>query len=133
HSVNDTAHAIPDTTLNALMENVMLAQPDAIAIIDGDRRLTYGELNVRTLHIAQTLHGVGVRRGDSVAVAMPRSLELTLALIGAMRAGAAYLPLDIQHPKERLHTLLRLAAPRAALVLSQTQALLPDDMIHAVV
>lgn len=133
YEVNDTARDIPDTTLAELIGEAMLAHPQAIALSDGTRHLTYEELNERTRRIARALYDLGVRRGDSVAVAMPRGIELTLALVGIVRAGAAYLPLDIQHPRERLNTLLQMAAPRAALVTPDTLALLPEGVTRLVI
>ena len=125
--VNDTAHPVPETTLAALIGDTMRAHPDATALVYGPSVITYAELDARTATLAQCLRDQGVQRGDIVAVAVPRSIELVLALVAILRAGAAYLPLDISHPRERLATILRSASPRLVLSMAKLRGVLPDD------
>jgi enterobactin synthetase component F len=125
--VNDTAHPVEATTLSALIVEAMRAHPKADALVYGPNILSYAELDARTAALAQRLRDQGVQRGDIVAVAIPRSIELVLALVAILRAGAAYLPLDLNHPRERLATILRSAAPRLVLSMNRLRALLPED------
>ncbi len=124
-TVNATAHDVPRTTLSALIAASIARTPDAPALDDGRDCLTYAELDRRTTALAARLQADGVRRGDIVAVALPRSIDLVLALLAIQRAGAAYLPLDIQHPRERLAGILASATPRAVVATQATRERLP--------
>src|SRR5690606_37025370 len=107
------------TTLAALMEATMRRQPQAPALTYGTRTLSYGELDTLTGSLAAHLRANGVGNEDIVAVALPRSLELVIALIAVLRAGAAYLPLDLQHPPERIARILASAQARCVLARSE--------------
>ncbi|TKS53499.1 amino acid adenylation domain-containing protein [Luteimonas yindakuii] len=109
--VNATAHEVPDTTLAALIERSMQATPDAVAVEFEGAALTYGELERRTRALALQLRAQGAIADTVVAVALPRSLELIVALVATLRAGAAYLPLDLAHPDARLQRILQSATP----------------------
>lgn len=80
--------------------------PDATAVIDGDTSLSYAELDERARDLAYRLNAAGVRPGAVVAVAMERSAAAIVAVLGVLHAGAAYLPLDLTHPAERLAFML---------------------------
>ncbi|MBP0494840.1 non-ribosomal peptide synthetase [Roseomonas indoligenes] len=122
--VNRTEHPVPDTTLVALIAATMQAGPDATALRFEGRSATYRELDRRSAALAAALAARGVGPGDLVAVSLDRSPELVVALLGTMRAGAAYLPLDPAHPAERLARILASAKPRIALA----PAALPGDV-----
>ncbi|GAB2715911.1 amino acid adenylation domain-containing protein [Halomonas garicola] len=118
--VNQTAHPVPgvkgeEATLAALIEAQMAATPDAVALEFGGQALTYAELERRSRALAVALHQRGVDRGSIVAVALPRSLELEIALVAVLRAGAAYLPLDAEQPDARLKRILDSAEPACLL------------------
>ncbi len=119
-------HAVEDTTLAALLARRAAAQPDAPALIDGDVRLTYAELERETSRFARQLRLAGVRHGDVVAVALPRSRHLVLALLASVRIGAAYLPLDPDHPRERIARIVESARPRVIVTTREASAALPD-------
>lgn len=125
HTVNDTAHPVPDTTLWALIEAAMLQYPERLALTDAQQTLDYAALDLETQRWAAILRQHGVRRGDIVAVALPRGNDLALALLSSLRAGAAYLPLDIEHPAGRLQTILEAAQPRVVLTTAEVAARLP--------
>lgn len=111
HGFNATAHALPETTLVELLQQGMDRDPHAPALVFGDTTLDYATLEARSFALAAQLRGMGVGPGSVVAVALPRSLELVLALVAVLRAGAAYLPLDLAHPDERLARILASAQP----------------------
>lgn len=108
---NRTEHKVPDTTLTALIEMKMRATPDAPALVFGDTVLSYAELDRHTASLASELVKLGAGRDRIVAVALPRSLELVIALIATLRAGAAYLPLDLDNPPQRLARIVASAEP----------------------
>lgn len=104
-------HPVPDTTLTALIEAQMRATPDAPALVFGNVTLSYADLDRRSAALAGRLAELGAGPETIVAVALDRSLELSVALVAILRAGAAYLPFDPDHPPERLARILDRAAP----------------------
>ncbi|GHD35857.1 hypothetical protein GCM10007147_42630 [Nocardiopsis kunsanensis] len=82
------------------------SRPDAVAVTYGCVHLTYGELDTRANRLAHRLRELGAGREELVGICLPRGLELTVALLGVLKAGAAYLPLDPDHPAERFRYLL---------------------------
>ncbi|GAA3667201.1 hypothetical protein GCM10022267_62070 [Lentzea roselyniae] len=108
---NSTAHPVPDTTLVELFSQQAARTPDATAVVFEDSSLTYAELDARADELAGQLAARGVRPGSIVGVHLDRSLELIVALLGAQRAGAAYLPLDPSYPADRLAMMIEDARP----------------------
>ncbi|QKW26034.1 non-ribosomal peptide synthase/polyketide synthase [Streptomyces seoulensis] len=103
---NDTARPVPGLTLPELFRAQAARTPAATALVCEDASLTYAELDQRVERLARTLAAHGAQAETTVAVALPRSVALVVALLAVHRAGAAYLPLDTGHPAERLaHTL----------------------------
>ncbi|HDU3536159.1 TPA: enterobactin non-ribosomal peptide synthetase EntF [Klebsiella variicola] len=110
-AVNDTAVPLPATTLSALVADQARKTPDAPALADAHWQFSYREMCQQVVALAQLLRQRGVKPGDSVAVALPRSVFLTLALHGIVEAGAAWLPLDTGYPDDRLRMMLEDARP----------------------
>ena len=107
---------LPSATLPELLTAQAAATPDAIAVIGPDgTTLTYRELDERTDRLARVLAGAGARPETVVAIALPRSLDLVIAIHAVGKAGAAYLPLDLDHPRARLDAMLADAQPVAVL------------------
>ncbi|WP_162795511.1 non-ribosomal peptide synthetase [Nonomuraea lactucae] len=100
--------------------------PTSVAVAIGDEHLTYGELNSRANRLARYLRAAGLGRDDLVAVCTDFGLELVVALLGVLKAGAAYLPLDSTYPRNRV----RLVAAQAGSSMLLTQAHL--DLRHGV-
>ncbi|WP_433799504.1 amino acid adenylation domain-containing protein [Actinomycetospora sp. CA-084318] len=95
----DTDHLVTPRTLGRRIAEQVAATPDDTAVIDAEgTTLTYAELDARAAGLAQRLHG----RGDTIGVAVPRGADLVVALVGVLRAGAAYVPLDPDLPEQRL-------------------------------
>ncbi|WP_228992197.1 non-ribosomal peptide synthetase [Streptomyces sp. DH8] len=114
------AHREP-TTLGELFDAAARRDPAATAVTQcaldgGERSLTYGELAAAKDALAATLRATGIRPGQRVAVAVPRSVEQVVALVAVVTAGGAYVPLDTAYPDERLEYILADAAPQAVLV-----------------
>lgn len=109
--LNDTAHPVTDRTLSQLLEDSFVSFADRPALRFGGRSLTYAELDRHTAALAEALVARGAGRDAIVAVTLPRSLDLIVALIAILRAGAAYMPLDLGHPRERLDRILASSRP----------------------
>lgn len=91
-----------EDTVAGLFAEVARGAAGKIAVIDGSRSLSYAELDRRSSLVARTLIADGVQPGNTVAMLMERSSEALLAMLGILKAGAAYLPLDAAYPAERL-------------------------------
>ena len=118
--VNATAVDLPLTTLSARVAEQAAKTPDAPALADGRWQFSYREMRQQVVALAEQLRARGVKPGDSVAVALPRSVFLTLALHGIVEAGAAWLPLDTGYPDDRLRMMLEDARP-SLLITSEDQ------------
>jgi amino acid adenylation domain-containing protein len=104
---NDTGRGRPPkATIHQLVEEQAARTPDAVAVLFGDERLTYAELNVRADGLADRLLALGVRPEVCVGLLAERSPEMIVALLAILKAGAAYAPLDPELPAERLAFLL---------------------------
>jgi len=124
--LNDTAVAVPDTTITGLLEAQAARTPNEIAVADGSAQLTYRELSTRADRLAHTLAGRGVGPESVVAVSLPRSADLVVALLAILKAGGAYLPIDPKYPSRRLEAVLDQARPHLVLTDSATVDVLPD-------
>ncbi|QKW35613.1 amino acid adenylation domain-containing protein [Actinomadura sp. NAK00032] len=114
-----------DGTVPDLFARVAAATPDAVAVVCGDVALSYRDLDARSDRIACALAGRGVGAESVVAVVLPPSAELVAALLGVLKAGAAYLPIDPGYPADRVAVMLRDTAPVLLLAAAETGADLP--------
>ena len=94
-------------------EEQVARAPQAPALVAGDTVVTYGELDARANRVARRLIGRGIGPEDVVAILLPSSTDLVAALLGTLKAGAMYLPLDPSYPPDRLAYMSADAAPRA--------------------
>ncbi|MFF8393073.1 amino acid adenylation domain-containing protein [Streptomyces sp. NPDC016172] len=118
---------IRDIALDAWFAQQARNTPEAIAVVAGAERLNYRELDERANQVAWLLAERGVSPGDVVGLCLPRGLEYPVAVLGVLKAGAAFVPLDPGHPRERTAVLLGDAAPRAVVTLDRLVAGLPAD------
>jgi non-ribosomal peptide synthetase component F len=124
---NDTACEVPHTTLPALFEAQVERSPEAIALLFEESTLTYAQLNAQANRLAYFLIGEGIGPENLVALALPRSIEMIVGLLGILKAGAAYLPLDPDYPPERLAFILQDARPAWVFTTAQIARRLPDN------
>lgn len=110
---NNTAKTLAYTNLPALVSYWAQTTPNAPAILFEGISLNYQQLHDRSVSYAHHLIASGIKPGDRVAVALPRSEQLLIVLLAIMRAGAAYLPLDVNGPAERTVLVLEDALPVA--------------------
>ena len=101
HSWNDTTHDVPATTFPAVFEAQAAATPDRTALVCGDERLTFAELDRRANRLAHRLRADGAGPERVVAVALPRTAEAIVTQLAVFKAGAAYLPVDPTLPAAR--------------------------------
>ncbi|GHE73691.1 non-ribosomal peptide synthetase [Streptomyces vinaceus] len=115
--------AEPDTVVRRFEEQVARS-PQATAVRAGSRVLSYAELNARANRIARRLIARGAGPEDLVALVLPRSVEMVTAMLGVLKAGAAYLPVDPTHPPARTAAVLEDAAPAVVLTAAEVGAML---------
>ncbi|OMD34668.1 hypothetical protein BSK56_33490, partial [Paenibacillus borealis] len=107
HGFNDTAAEYPwEATIHGLFEEQVEKTPHAVAVVYGDQQLTYAELNARANQLAWTLRGQGVGPDRIVAILMDRSVEMLVGVLGILKAGGVYLPIDPALPAERIRYML---------------------------
>lgn len=107
YGFNDTAIDYPrDKCVHQLFEEQEEKTPDKVALVACDRILTYAELNAEANKIAHGLIKKGVQVGDIVAFALPRDSYLIATMLGILKAGAAYLPIDLNYPQDRIDYML---------------------------
>ncbi|UNO41478.1 non-ribosomal peptide synthetase [Streptomyces sp. MST-110588] len=113
-----SGHPLSGETVVELFQAQVVRSPGVAAVVSDGGVLSYAELNARANRLARYLVGLGVGPEDVVAVSMPRSAELMVALYGVLKAGAAYLPVDPEYPAERIAGLLEDARPVCVLTRS---------------
>jgi amino acid adenylation domain-containing protein len=114
---NNTRGDGVDTTLVELFQAQVGQQPDAVAITTASESVTYSDLNSRANRLAHLLIAHGQGPGRPVALMLPRSAELVVAMLATLKAGAGYVAMDPEDPTERLVVMLNDAAPTAMLTM----------------
>ncbi|MCT9935260.1 amino acid adenylation domain-containing protein, partial [Planotetraspora sp. A-T 1434] len=123
---NDTDRDVPAAVLPGLIEEQVARTPDAVAVVSGGVELSYGELNARANRLARRLVRRGVGPERLVALALPRSADLMVALLAVLKAGGAYLPIDPGHPAERIRMMLDDARPVLLVTTDEVAERLPE-------
>ncbi|ARU63621.1 hypothetical protein CBW65_23345 [Tumebacillus avium] len=119
-----------DATLHSLFERQAMLTPDAVAVVSGERSLTYRELNAEANRLAHHLLTLGAGPEVPVGIYMDRSQEVIVAILAVLKTGGAYLPLDPTYPQERLLFMLEDAAAPVLLTETSMQADLPCEGLH---
>ena len=120
HEFNDTRRQYPlDLAIHHLFSERAALAPDAVALVFDGRALTYGELDRRANQLARHLLALGLPPESFVGVFIPRSPEMIVALLGVLKAGGAYAPLDPSLPAERLFQIVDDASPYVILTLDE--------------
>ncbi|WDM77360.1 amino acid adenylation domain-containing protein [Xanthomonas cucurbitae] len=120
------AELAEESLLHQIFEAQAAARPDAVAVEFGSTRLSYRQLNLQANQLAHRLLALGVRPDDRVALCGERSGTLLVGMLGILKAGAAYVPLDPAAPPERLRFMLEDSAPVAVLTDTASIEVLPQ-------
>lgn len=124
----------PDTTtVAALLTHAAATHHDRTALVTGETSVTYSELADRAGTIAAALADAGVGRGDIVALALPRGVDVVAALWATIATGAAYLPVDLSYPQARIDFMLSHARPRAVVIDRRSATQLGRPEVSAVI
>ena len=124
---NQTTVPLAVRTLPELFQAQAAATPGELAVISGATQLTYAQLSARSSQLARYLISLRIGPEQIVAVVVPRGELLIVALLAVLEAGAAYLPLDLDYPAERITRMLRDAAPACVIATTSTIEGLPSD------
>ncbi|ATL69941.1 non-ribosomal peptide synthetase [Nocardia terpenica] len=127
---NATSGPVPGESVVEMFGRRVAAAPDAVAITDaGGTDLTYAEVDRASNRLARYLVGRGVGRGDRVGVAMDRSPDLLIVFLAIWKAGAAYVPVDVEYPAERIAFILADAEISTVVCTRATSAVVPENAI----
>nr|UXB95125.1 non ribosomal peptide synthetase [Pseudomonas syringae] len=122
---NDTVLEYPhEQTIHGMFEAQVERTPEAIAVVHGEQRLTYRELNEQANRLAHALRKQGVQPDSRVGICVERGVEMVVGLLAILKAGGGYVPLDPAYPPERIAYMLQDSAPAAVLAQNATQGLL---------
>ena len=123
---NATARPVPPVTLPALIEARAARNPGRPAVTHEGRALDYDELNRRANRLARVLLAEGAGPEARVALALPRTADTVVALLAVLKTGAAYVPVDVRYPADRVARMLGDARPRLTVVTEATRGALPE-------
>ncbi|MCI3933797.1 non-ribosomal peptide synthetase [Streptomyces sp. AN091965] len=125
---NDTAAEVPAKTAIRLVEEQVARTPQAVAVVHEGERVTYEELNARANRLARHLAAQGIGPDSQVAVVLPRTPELVVAILATLKSGAAYVPIDPGYPGTRLQHILDTADPRLIITDTTVADVLPEGV-----
>jgi pyochelin synthetase len=126
-AANATEDRISDALLHTLFTAQAVQQPERPAVISMKQTLTYGDLDRQSSQVARWLRRAGVRPNQLVAVAMEKGWEQVVAVLGVLKSGGAYMPVDPSYPKDRIAYLLRAGHDSDESCIVLTQPWLDDD------
>ncbi|MFF3977341.1 amino acid adenylation domain-containing protein, partial [Streptomyces sp. NPDC001828] len=116
----------PRTVIPDVFEAHVAHDPAAVAVVDGDSELTYGQLDARASQLARLLMARGAGPERIVALALPDPVEMTVAVFAVLKAGAAYLPVDPKYPADRIAFMLADSAPSLLVTTEELAGRLPE-------
>ncbi len=105
-SFDTRTEPLPFNSLQEVFEDLVSAAPDAPALTASDGTLSYGELNRRANALAHSLLDLGIERGDRIAFMLPRDSRIIISMLGIIKAGCAYIPVDPDYPEDRIKHIL---------------------------
>ena len=123
---NTQADYSQNKCIHQLFEEQVERTPDAVAVVFENEQLTYQQLNCRANQLAHYLRSLGVGADELVGICVERSLEMVVGLLGILKVGGAYLPLDPEYPTERLHFMLEDAQVKVLLTQQPLVPLVPE-------
>ncbi len=126
---NRTEAEIPAGGIHELFEEQVERRPEAVALVQGERRISYGELNQRANQLARFLRSLHVGRETIVALFVDRSIEAIVSLLGILKAGGAYLPIDSAAPPDRIDFMLQDARAHIIVTDQASSDKLPQNTI----
>ncbi len=121
-----------DKLLPLLIKHYAAYTPHATAIIYNNQQVSYAELDEQSASLAKYLQNSGVQRGDFVAIHLARSIELIVAIIAIQKAGAAYVPIDINYPKDRVAFMVQDAQVKVVLTQTVYQENIPNQQTNII-
>jgi amino acid adenylation domain-containing protein len=121
-----TRQEFPRSSLHELFEAQAERTPDSVAVVFEEQQLTYRQLNKRANQLAHYLRAKGVRAETLVGIFCERSIEMIVGVLGTLKAGAAYVPLDPAYPQERIRFMLEDAQVKVLLTQSHLKESLPE-------
>ena len=124
---NDTARTTDRVTLPELFERQAARVPDDIALISGESRISYRDLNTRANRLAHYLIAEGIGPEQVVGLCLPRSIDLIVALLAVLKSGAAYLPVDTDYPGERIGLMVTDSGAACTLTTTPFASKLPQS------
>ena len=130
--LNQTGQTIPEQTLPELFEEQVRRTPNAAAVAFEGKCFTYVELNKRANHLAHYLRDMGIGAEVRVGLCMEQGLELVVGLLGILKACGSYVPLDPEHPLERLAYMMEDSQPAAIITQSSVRDRLPNSWVRTV-
>ena len=122
----EASREVAEATWPELFQEQVRRVPDAPAVVSGGGAVSYAELNARANRLARFLVSRGAGPEDLVAIAMPRSVEMVVAVLAVLKAGAGYVPVDLAYPSDRISFMLAEACPVAVLTTMVAGRDLPD-------
>ncbi|MCF5211416.1 AMP-binding protein, partial [Pseudomonas syringae] len=130
---NDTALDYPQQqTIHGMFEAQVERTPQALAVVHGEQRLTYRELNEQANRLAHALIKQSVQPDSRVGICVERGADMVVGLLAILKAGGGYVPLDPAYPAERIAYMLQDSAPAAVLAQTATQGLLADVSVPVI-
>jgi amino acid adenylation domain-containing protein len=130
---NDTKTEFPqELCLHQLFEQQVARNPEQVAVVFGEEKVSYRELNERANQLSHRLHRLGVGPEVLVGVLLERSVEMVVALLGILKAGGAYLPLDPAYPLDRLSFMMADAGATVLLTQNSLRGTLPQSQATVV-
>jgi len=130
---NSTSKSLNDwSDIHKVFERQVEKNPEGIALVFCDVLLTYEQLNRKANKIAWYLRNLGYKENDIIGVATERSVEMVAAILGILKAGAAYVPIDMKYPEERIAAMIENASIAALLIQKKHSACLADNYTNAI-